>query len=32
VIGFVTPIGGLLLIVAWLLAMLNFLKIKSDKS
>ena len=32
VIGFITPIGGLLLIVAWLLAMLNFLKIKSDKS
>ncbi len=32
VIGFITPIGGLLLIVAWLLAMLNFLKIKSYKS
>ena len=32
VIGFITPIGGLLLIVAWLVAMLNFLKIKSDKS
>ena len=32
VIGFITPIGGLLLIAAWLIAMLNFLKIKSDKS
>jgi uncharacterized membrane protein YgdD (TMEM256/DUF423 family) len=32
VIGFITPIGGLLLIAAWIVAMLNFLKIHSDKS
>tara|TARA_R110000751_G_scaffold53484_2_gene115792 strand:+ start:194 stop:595 length:402 start_codon:yes stop_codon:yes gene_type:complete len=32
VIGFVTPIGGLLLIIAWLIMLINFLKIDSDKS
>ncbi|MFT4780785.1 MAG: uncharacterized membrane protein YgdD (TMEM256/DUF423 family) [Psychroserpens sp.] len=32
VVGFVTPIGGLLLIIAWLLVLINFLKIDSDKS
>lgn len=32
VIGFVTPIGGLLLIFAWLLLLINFLKMKRDKS
>lgn len=32
VVGFVTPIGGLLLIIAWLLVFINFLKIDSDKS
>ncbi len=31
-IGFVTPIGGLLLIFAWLLLLINFLKMKRDKS
>ncbi|TXE19410.1 DUF423 domain-containing protein [Psychroserpens burtonensis] len=31
-IGFMTPIGGLLLIIAWLLVLINFLKIDSDKS
>ncbi len=31
-IGFVTPIGGLLLILAWLLLLINFLKMKRDKS
>lgn len=29
-IGFVTPVGGLLLIMAWLVMLINFLKIKSD--
>lgn len=32
VIGFVTPIGGLLLIIAWLILLINFLKLDSDKS
>jgi uncharacterized membrane protein YgdD (TMEM256/DUF423 family) len=31
-IGFITPIGGLLLIIAWSLLLINFLKIKADKS
>ena len=31
-IGFITPIGGLLLIIAWALLLINFLKTKSDKS
>jgi len=31
-IGFITPIGGLLLITAWLVLLINFLKIKTDKS
>lgn len=30
-IGFITPIGGLLLIIAWLLLLINFLKMTSDK-
>jgi len=30
-IGFITPIGGLLLIIAWFVLLLNFLKMKSDK-
>lgn len=30
-IGFVTPIGGLLLILSWAIMLLKFLKIKSDK-
>ena len=29
-IGFVTPIGGLLLIISWLLLLINFIKLKSD--
>ena len=29
-IGFVTPIGGLLLIVAWVIMLMNFLKVKRD--
>ncbi|MBO6605645.1 DUF423 domain-containing protein [Psychroserpens sp.] len=32
VIGFVTPIGGLFLIFAWLILLINFLKMKRDKS
>lgn len=28
-IGFITPIGGLLLIFSWLLLLINFIKIKS---
>jgi len=28
VIGFITPIGGLLLIISWLILLINFLKIK----
>ncbi|WP_460220699.1 DUF423 domain-containing protein [Psychroserpens sp. MEBiC05023] len=31
-IGFVTPIGGLLLIIAWLVLLINFLKTKGDNS
>ncbi|MEO5790419.1 MAG: DUF423 domain-containing protein [Gelidibacter sp.] len=31
-IGFITPIGGLLLIVAWTLMMINFLKVSRDNS
>ncbi|MDG5490381.1 DUF423 domain-containing protein [Psychroserpens sp. SPM9] len=31
-IGFVTPIGGLLFIIAWLVLLINFFKIKTDKS
>jgi len=31
-IGFITPIGGLLLIVAWLIVLLKFLKLDRDKS
>ena len=31
-IGFITPIGGLLLILAWCILLINFLKMKSDKS
>lgn len=31
-VGFITPIGGLLLIIAWLILLINFLKIKADKS
>lgn len=30
-IGFITPIGGLLLIISWGIMFLNFLKMKSDK-
>ncbi|MFT5847070.1 MAG: uncharacterized membrane protein YgdD (TMEM256/DUF423 family) [Psychroserpens sp.] len=32
IIGFITPIGGLLLIIAWVLVLMNFLKIDHDKS
>ena len=31
-IGFITPIGGLLLILAWLILLINFLKMSTDKS
>ncbi|WCO01394.1 DUF423 domain-containing protein [Psychroserpens ponticola] len=31
-IGFITPIGGLLLIISWLILLINFLKISTDKS
>ncbi len=31
-IGFITPIGGLLLITAWVLMLLNFLKLNRDNS
>ena len=31
-IGFITPIGGLLLISAWFVLLIKFLKIKTDKS
>lgn len=31
-VGFITPIGGLLLISAWVLMLLNFLKLKRDNS
>ena len=30
-IGFVTPIGGLLLIISWGVMLVNFLKLKADK-
>lgn len=29
-IGFVTPIGGILLIISWLVLLVNFIRIKSD--
>ena len=29
-IGWITPLGGLLLIVAWIIMLINFLKLKSD--
>jgi len=29
-IGFVTPIGGLLLIISWVLMLIDFIKIKSE--
>jgi len=31
-IGFITPFGGLLLIIAWVVLLINFLKMKTDKS
>jgi uncharacterized membrane protein YgdD (TMEM256/DUF423 family) len=31
-VGFITPLGGLLLISAWALMLLNFLKLKRDNS
>lgn len=31
-IGFITPIGGLLLIISWVLMLINFLKVKRDNS
>lgn len=31
-IGFITPIGGLLLIIAWIILLINFLKLKADNS
>lgn len=31
-IGFITPIGGLLLITGWVLMLLNFLKLNRDNS
>lgn len=30
-IGFITPIGGLLLIISWLILLINFWKMKGDK-
>ncbi|OUR94672.1 hypothetical protein A9Q87_03290 [Flavobacteriales bacterium 34_180_T64] len=30
-IGFITPIGGFLLILSWILLLINFLKIKVEK-
>lgn len=30
-IAFITPIGGLLLVSAWMLLLINFLKLKTDK-
>ncbi|NRA92912.1 MAG: DUF423 domain-containing protein [Psychroserpens sp.] len=30
-IGFITPVGGLLLILAWAILLINLLKIKTDK-
>lgn len=32
IIGFITPIGGLLLIGAWVILLINFLNLKMDKS
>ncbi|GGG39016.1 DUF423 domain-containing protein [Bizionia arctica] len=29
-IGFITPIGGLLLIISWIILLINFLRIKTD--
>lgn len=31
-IGFITPIGGLLLIISWTILLINFLKMKTDNS
>ena len=31
-IGFITPVGGLLLILAWVVLLINFLKMSTDKS
>ncbi len=31
-IGFITPVGGLLLIIAWIIMLINFLKVKWDNS
>lgn len=31
-IGFITPIGGLLLLTAWVLMLMGFLKVKEDNS
>jgi len=31
-IGFTTPIGGLFLIISWIILLINFLKIEGDKS
>lgn len=31
-IGFITPIGGLLLITSWTVLLINFLKLKKDNS
>ena len=31
-VGFMTPIGGFLLIFAWLVLLINFLKMSTDKS
>ena len=31
-IGFITPIGGLMLIIAWVIMLTNFLKMKRDNS
>jgi len=32
VIGFITPIGGALLIIGWLILIVNFVKLKVDKT
>lgn len=31
-IGFITPIGGLFLIISWVILLINFLKMKTDNS
>ncbi len=31
-IGFITPVGGLLLIGAWTILLINFIRLKKDKS